>query len=99
MRVAGTHLLLPRLRLRCGALSAIAAMAIALGLLADVSPASAQRRALVTFPPRPKPAAQRSTGILDPSLRNGKEQMLVPIPQGANFPLKAEVASGDHSAH
>src|SRR5262249_26083985 len=31
----------------------------------------------VTFPPRPKPAAEPSTGILDPSLKNGKEQMLV----------------------
>jgi LPS-assembly protein len=77
MGTRGTRRLLPRRRLCGGALSAIAAMAIALGLLADASPASAQRRALVTFPPRPKPAAEPSTGILDPSLKNGKEQMLV----------------------
>jgi len=57
-------------RMRVGAAAAIAAAAIALGLLADASPAAAQRRSLVSFPARPKPAA-------NPSLKNSKEQMLV----------------------
>src|SRR5205085_4674913 len=63
---------------RCGAFSVVAAMAIAMSLLVDVSPAVAQRRALVSFPQRPRPPAQPGSGLLDPSLlRNTKEQMLV----------------------
>jgi hypothetical protein len=41
----------------------LVAIALAVGSI-DVRPASAQKRALVQFPARPKPPAQPGTGLL-----------------------------------
>jgi LPS-assembly protein len=77
MGAAGTRRLMPRHWMRGAAVGALVATAVALGLLANASPGIAQKRSLVSFPPRPGQSAQPGSGLLDPSLKNTKEQMLV----------------------
>jgi LPS-assembly protein len=72
-----TRSLLLRRLTRSGAIGVVSAAAIALGGLADLSPADAQQRQIVGFPKRPQ-APGKGSGVLDPSkLKGTKEQMLV----------------------
>jgi LPS-assembly protein len=64
-------------RARFGAAGAALIAAVALASFAEVQPASAQGRAIVTFPKRPRPPAPESSGPTTPGTSTTKQESML----------------------